>query len=93
MGSNPITIISPPGSNGNALCSALLTGGPQEHVNVTCRRAVTGRYVSVQRIGVTDERLALCDVKVRGKLVMWWMHLGRGGMCNHMHHQAKLRYR
>lgn len=69
VGNTRINATNPPKTSGNALCGTFpsLVGsvGP---ITIRCPSYTSGRYVSIQRIGVngTNSNLALCEVQVLG---------------------------
>lgn len=69
VGNNPVSTSSPPnGNTGNAVCRYLSNpAGSNSPINVTCPWGMSGRYVSIQRVGASGAvYLTLCEVQVLG---------------------------
>lgn len=68
VGSNPISIATPPDKNGNVLCGSYTSlAGSVGPLTIKCTTSLNGRYVSIQRAGVVGlgSNLGLCEVQVR----------------------------
>lgn len=67
VGNTPINTSTTPPNSGNAICRTAATGatGSGAPITIACDTAgpLTGRYVSIQSLGVTNY-ITLCEVKV-----------------------------